>query len=78
MKEDIDDMLQELGLRQVAGNKIGTPIQRGISGGQKRRVSLGCAAITDPQILFLDEVTSGLDVRGLRVSKCFSQTLKLL
>lgn len=56
-----DLVLRDLGLTSVANQKIGTPIQRGISGGQKRRVSIGCSLVTLPKILFLDEPTSGLD-----------------
>jgi ABC-type multidrug transport system permease subunit len=56
-------VLVGLGLQNVASNIIGTPIQRGISGGQRRRVTIGCSLITMPAILFLDEPTSGLDVQ---------------
>jgi ABC-type multidrug transport system ATPase subunit len=57
----VDDTLRLLGLTSVANNKIGTPLQRGISGGQKRRVTLACAFVSHHPILFLDEPTSGLD-----------------
>ena len=56
-----DLILSELGLASVAAQRIGTPIQRGISGGQKRRVSIACSLVTLPRVLFLDEPTSGLD-----------------
>ncbi|SNX85063.1 related to ATP-binding cassette protein (ABC) transporter [Melanopsichium pennsylvanicum] len=59
--ERTDLIISDLGLSGVSGQKIGTPIQRGISGGQKRRVSIGCSLVTLPKILFLDEPTSGLD-----------------
>ncbi|SPO26649.1 related to ATP-binding cassette protein (ABC) transporter [Ustilago trichophora] len=59
--ERTDLIISDLGLSGVAHQKIGTPIQRGISGGQKRRVSIGCSLVTLPKILFLDEPTSGLD-----------------
>jgi hypothetical protein len=46
-------------LRDQANTIIGTPIQKGISGGQKRRVGVASQLITSPKILFLDEPTSG-------------------
>jgi ABC-type multidrug transport system ATPase subunit len=59
------DVMMDLGLRECAHTRIGDDIQafgsRGISGGEKRRVSIACQIITDPAILCADEPTSGLD-----------------
>jgi ABC-type multidrug transport system ATPase subunit len=60
-KRRIDGLLDSFGLRNQSNSIIGTPIQNGISGGQKRRVSVASQLITGPKILFLDEPTSGLD-----------------
>ncbi|KYK56962.1 hypothetical protein DCS_03968 [Drechmeria coniospora] len=57
----IDALLRSFGLTEQAATLIGTPIRKGISGGQKRRVGVASQLITDPKILFLDEPTSGLD-----------------
>jgi ABC-type multidrug transport system ATPase subunit len=57
----IDGLLDSFGLRKQQHTLIGTPIRSGISGGQKRRVSVASQLITAPKILFLDEPTSGLD-----------------
>ncbi|KAI9650563.1 hypothetical protein NHQ30_000581 [Ciborinia camelliae] len=60
-KRRIVGLLESFGLRNQAHTVIGTPIQKGISGGQKRRVSVASQLITGPKLLFLDEPTSGLD-----------------
>ncbi|KAJ7462986.1 ABC-2 type transporter-domain-containing protein [Mycena latifolia] len=57
--ERVNRVLTALGLQSCANQRIGTPISRGISGGQKRRVTAACAMVTFPRILLLDEVTSG-------------------
>jgi ABC-type multidrug transport system ATPase subunit len=57
----IDGLLEGFGLRGQRDTLIGTPIRSGISGGQKRRVSVASQLITAPKLLFLDEPTSGLD-----------------
>ena len=60
-KKIVDNVTQELGLESVKNTYIGNWHIRGISGGQKRRVSIGCELVTSPTLLFLDEPTSGLD-----------------
>ncbi|TWU73521.1 hypothetical protein ED733_002802 [Metarhizium rileyi] len=57
----IDSLLSSFGLSSQASTIIGTPIRKGISGGQKRRVGVASQLITGPKVLFLDEPTSGLD-----------------
>lgn len=57
----VDGLLESFGLHEQANTIIGTPIRKGISGGQKRRVGIASQLITAPKILFLDEPTSGLD-----------------
>ncbi|EJD54483.1 P-loop containing nucleoside triphosphate hydrolase protein [Auricularia subglabra TFB-10046 SS5] len=62
----VDETIAELGLARVAHHRIGTPIQRGISGGQRRRVTLGCELVRLPRVLLVDEPTSGLDSTASR------------
>jgi ABC-type multidrug transport system ATPase subunit len=57
----IESLIDSFGLREQAESIIGTPIRKGISGGQKRRVSVASQLLTGPKLLFLDEPTSGLD-----------------
>ncbi|XP_006760104.1 PREDICTED: ATP-binding cassette sub-family G member 2 [Myotis davidii] len=59
--ERINMVIQELGLAKVADSKVGTQFTRGVSGGERKRTSIGMELITDPSILFLDEPTTGLD-----------------
>ncbi|KAF2172801.1 hypothetical protein M409DRAFT_16761 [Zasmidium cellare ATCC 36951] len=54
-------LIAAFGLSEQRRTLIGTPIQKGISGGQKRRVSVATHLITGPRVLYLDEPTSGLD-----------------
>eukprot|EP01036_Dinobryon_divergens_P038647 gene38647-50757_t len=57
----VEDMLQELALEDCADTMIGGALIKGISGGQRKRTSVGIEVITQPSLLFLDEPTSGLD-----------------
>ncbi|KAF3917797.1 hypothetical protein ABW20_dc0104077 [Dactylellina cionopaga] len=60
-KRRIDALLSSFGLVSSQATLVGTPIRRGLSGGQKRRLGVASSLITCPKILFLDEPTSGLD-----------------
>lgn len=57
----VDDVILELGLLKAQHTMIGGDKVRGVSGGERKRVSIATQLITDPSILFLDEPTSGLD-----------------
>lgn len=58
----VDRVINELNLGHVAHARIGSSgASRGVSGGERRRVSIGMELVTAPQILILDEPTSGLD-----------------
>lgn len=60
-RERTEEIISDLGLVDCADTLIGNWFLKGISGGQKRRVSIGAELITHPTLLFLDEPTSGLD-----------------
>ncbi|KAI9021882.1 P-loop containing nucleoside triphosphate hydrolase protein [Hyaloraphidium curvatum] len=60
-EKKVEQAISEMGLERVRDSIIGTVIQRGVSGGEKRRTSIASQLVTDPKILFLDEPTSGLD-----------------
>jgi len=57
----IDHLLQSLGLSSHRSTRVGDVFLRGLSGGQKRRLSVALETLTSPSNLFLDEPTSGLD-----------------
>ena len=57
----VNHLLEELGITECADTLIGNIMIKGISGGQKKRTSVGVEMITEPSLLFLDEPTSGLD-----------------
>ncbi|XP_047095647.1 ABC transporter G family member 16-like [Lolium rigidum] len=60
-RERVDALIGQLGLANAADTVIGDEGHRGVSGGERRRVSIGTDIIHDPILLFLDEPTSGLD-----------------
>jgi len=54
-------IISELGLEKCASTLIGGSFQKGVSGGEKKRTAIAVDLVSDPQILFLDEPTTGLD-----------------
>ena len=66
-QERIDQILDIVGIpkearkRAIGGTLAGGLVIRGLSGGERKRLALACAVAMKPSILFLDEITSGLD-----------------
>lgn len=57
------DLLADLGLSETRHLKVGSPLEKTISGGQRKRLNIGLELIRQPSVLFVDEPTSGLSSR---------------
>ncbi len=60
-RRDLDEVLAIVGLEEKRSARVGQ-----LSGGQKHRLELGCALVNLPEVLFLDEPTTGLDPQARR------------
>ncbi|OMJ79366.1 hypothetical protein SteCoe_20610 [Stentor coeruleus] len=61
VNDRVNEIIDHLRLSAVADNMIGNTMRKGLSGGEKKRVSIGNELISYPNVLILDEPTSGLD-----------------
>lgn len=61
--EAVIRVLQNLGLYEIKDIQVGTPLNKKISGGQRKRLNIALELIREPAVLFLDEPTSGLSSR---------------
>jgi ABC transport system ATP-binding/permease protein len=66
-EEEIDllvmKVLEDLGLAESKDLKVGSPLRKTISGGQRKRLNIGLELLREPAVLFCDEPTSGLSSR---------------
>ena len=68
-KKAVDDILEQLGLTKVADSIVGNNKVRGISGGERKRLSIAVEMIASPALIFLDEPTRYVHV--VRLVLCF-------
>ncbi|MCH2199369.1 MAG: ATP-binding cassette domain-containing protein [Flavobacteriales bacterium] len=59
----VDQTLQQLGLYEARELRVGSPLDKTISGGQRKRLNIALELIREPSVLFVDEPTSGLSSR---------------
>lgn len=71
-KEKVEALIEAMGLQSCLDTKCGNEFMTGLSGGQKRRLSLVIGLMKAPKLFFLDEPTSGLD------SASAAQMMKLI
>jgi len=63
LEDTVSNMLNSLGLSEIRDIQVGSPLNKKISGGQRKRLNIALELIREPAILFLDEPTSGLSSR---------------
>jgi ABC-type multidrug transport system ATPase subunit len=63
ISKNCNELLASLGLSETRNLKVGSPLEKTISGGQRKRLNISLELIREPSVLFVDEPTSGLSSR---------------
>jgi ABC-type multidrug transport system ATPase subunit len=63
LKKRVDTVLTDIGLYEAKDLKVGSPLEKTISGGQRKRLNISLELIREPLVMFVDEPTSGLSSR---------------
>lgn len=75
ISELVDKVLKSIGLHETRDLKVGSPLEKTISGGQRKRLNISLELIREPSVMFVDEPTSGLSSRD---SENIMDLLKIL
>ena len=75
INELVDSVLKSIGLYETRDLKVGSPLEKTISGGQRKRLNIALELIREPSVMFVDEPTSGLSSRD---SENIMDLLKIL
>jgi len=60
IKDKVKGVLRDLELEEISNLQVGDPLNKKVSGGQRKRLNIGLEIIREPAVLFVDEPTSGL------------------
>jgi ABC-type multidrug transport system ATPase subunit len=72
----VDALIARLGMAKSTDTIVGDAKVRGLSGGEKKRLSIGCELLASPQLVFADEPTTGLDSFQAERVSCDACTFK--
>ena len=80
--EKVEKVLKELGLYEIRDVAVGNPLNKKISGGQRKRLNIALELIREPMVLFVDEPTSGLSSKDsenvMQLLKHLAQSGKII